>query len=249
MKKMSEPIQKTWIIMGGILVIALIGFGLFYSLANVSETVVGEGYAESKVIPDIIGIYLGINEKADTLSGAQEKSSEIYDSFISSMVLEGFEEEIISTTSLSVNPNYVWKNNENKQEGYIANHNLQIEISTEELDDLNKIISAAVNSGVGINYINFELSREKENSEKNRLIGLASENAREKANALATGVGKRLGKVVSISEGSFGYNPRIMYAESDSSIGGVEAIQELVGSISPSEQTVSSSVTVVYKLK
>ncbi len=247
--KMSDSIQKTWIIMGSIIVLFLIGFILFYSLTNISETVVGEGYAESKVIPDIIRVYLGINEKADTLLEAQEKSSGIYDDFVVLMISNGFEEAIISTTSFSVNPNYVWKNNENKQEGYLASHNLQIEISTEDLEDLNKIISAAVNSGVGINYINFELSIEKENSEKNRLIGLASENARGKAEALATGVGKRLGKVVSISEGSFGYNPMIMYAEADMAVGGVESIQERVSSIAPSEQTVSSSVTVVYKLK
>ena len=250
MKKIDVSVQRTLIIMVGIFVIALIGFGLFYSSANAGETVVGDGYAESKVTPDLIRVYLGINEQADTLSEAQEKSSEIYNSFLVAMVSLGFEEENIQTTSLSVNPNYVWRNNENEQEGYIASHNLQIEISTEELKNIGEIIGASVNSGVGINYINFELSKEKENSEKNRLIGLASENAREKAEALAKGVGKRLGKVVSISEGGFGYSPRILYAAEDSSISqGAETIKVTLDSINPSEQTVSSSVTVVFKLK
>jgi uncharacterized protein YggE len=120
-------------------------------------------------------------------------------------------------------------------------------MSTSESDKIGTAIDAGVDAGAAISYINFELSPEKQNQYKSEAIKQAAEDARIKAEALANGVDKELGKLVSVSEGSFGYDPWRVYGAVSGASDAAMA-KEATTEIQPSEQEVSASVTVVYKL-
>jgi uncharacterized protein YggE len=125
---------------------------------------------------------------------------------------------------------------------------LKVEISAEESNKLGNIVDSATESNALISSINFELSKEKENEYKSIALKDAAEDARIKAEAIVSGLGKRLGRLVSTSDNNFYYTPYRVYEASDSS----KSLNEVITqpqSIQPSKQTIYASVTAVFKLK
>ncbi len=131
-------------------------------------------------------------------------------------------------------------------EKFIASHTLIVKIKTGDRDKIGEAIDAGVDAGATLNYVNFELSQDKESEYKILAIKEATQDAKEKAEALAEGLGKRVGKVVSVTNSDFQYYPWLAYEKSsaDVSVSGSEVQTNIV----PSDQTVRSSVTVIYKL-
>jgi|GEM_PF-6212881 len=112
--------------------------------------------------------------------------------------------------------------------------------------EIGKIIDESLKAGANIGWINFELSKGIETKTKAEAIKLASHDARTKAEALVSGQGKKLGRLISIEE-SFEYSPwRFYEARGDSS----EDVSSFVkANISPSKRKISSRVRAVYEVK
>ena len=242
--KMDKSVQITLIIVLGVLVLGLL---LVSNFSTAKNTVTGNGYAEIKVIPDLVKVYLNIETKADNLTEAKDKNFEIFDNLVSGLESKGFAKEDVKTQSFSVTPNYVWSSGRNTISGYVATHSIVVEMSADEISKLSDVIDATTSSGTSVSYISFELSQEKEKDYKSEAIKLASEDARLKATALAEGLGKNLGSLVSVSDSSFSYAPWVAYQASEGD--SVTSIKESVSGITPTEQTVSSNVMAVFKLR
>jgi uncharacterized protein YggE len=131
--------------------------------------------------------------------------------------------------------------------GYIASHAIKISLSANNSELVGKVIDAGVFAGAGISYINYELSSEKENELKAEAIKLAAQDAKVKAEAVAEGIDKRLGKLVSISVQDFNYYPWPLYSGKGIAEDVVMA-REASTNIVPSEQEISASVQAVYKI-
>ncbi|PIN89714.1 hypothetical protein COU61_03000 [Candidatus Pacearchaeota archaeon CG10_big_fil_rev_8_21_14_0_10_35_13] len=114
-------------------------------------------------------------------------------------------------------------------------------------------VDAGINAGALVNYISFELSDKLRNSLKADALKLASEDARNKADAVAEGLGKRIGDIVSVSANDFNYRPWLAYESSPAksvSDNGAEAMVIAGGTdIVPSSRDVSAQVSVTFKLK
>jgi len=68
--------------------------------------------------------------------------------------------------------------------------------------------------------------------------------------AIATGLGKRLGDVVRTSDSSFAYTPWLAYDARSVNAGMEEsAIVSAVSQITPNEQEINARVSVVYEIK
>ena len=162
------------------------------------------------------------------------------------MLKERFERKDIVTQSFSVNPNYEWNNGDNKQKGYIAQHYLKVEMSSDETDKIGEAIDAIVDNAASLSYVNFELSQENQNKYKTEAMKLAAQDATAKAEGVAEGLGKSLGSLVSVTINDYGYVPWLAYDAS-----GVPAAEarEAATSIVPSEQEISASVTAVFKIR
>jgi uncharacterized protein YggE len=113
------------------------------------------------------------------------------------------------------------------------------------------VIDAGVDSGALLSYINFELSSAKQSEYKIAALKEAGVDAKAKAGAIAEGLGKNLGSLVSVSSSDFSYNPWNVYsARADLSAGMVAEEAKLsTTNIVPGSQEVSAVINVVYKLR
>lgn len=247
MAKLDKSVQITLIIVLGVLVL---GFMLYSSMPTTSaNTVTGNGQATIKVMPDLVKVYFNVETRADTSSEATDENAKIVEDLKEGLVNKGFEESQIQTTNFNVYPDYIWTNNQRKDNGYVATHSIVVEMSSEEVDKIGQVVDAGVGAGAGISYISFELSQELQNQYKAEALSLAAQDARTKAEAIANGLGKKLGKLVSTSGNDFNYYPWRVYsaAEGTASMDSA-AIKEEATSITPGDQEVSASVTAVFKL-
>ncbi len=236
--------QNLKIVIGlGILLFLFVGG---YFLTGDSPTVSAQGTSTLKVTPDIVSVYLTIEARSkDSASSAQSAhkilSNDLTDALRSLNILESE----IKTSYYNVGPEYDWTQNGQKLKGYLATQQVVI-----ELKDFSKIVSvvdSAVNSGVLVSGINFELSPAKQNEYKTKALGQASADAKNKASATASGLGKKLGKLVSIESSDFNYEPVVYYAKAESN--GVSDASAAALQISPTDLSVYANVGVTYKIK
>ena len=249
MNKKENSIIITSIIAVVVIAIALI---LVFTLrpSSAGNTVNVQGMATVKAMPDLVTVYFNVETKADTAVEAKDNNSIIVDQLIASLVALGFDRSEIVTENFNVYPNYEWTGREQKQDGYIATHSIKVELSTEESDKIGSVVDAGVDAGANINYINFELSSELQNQYKAEAMKLAAQDARIKAESVASGFGKNVGKLVNIQVNDFGYYPWNVY--SSSGMGMMEdavMAKEAAVSITPGEREVSATVSAVYKIK
>lgn len=247
---MDKSIAITLIIVFGVIVLAGIGYVAFSSLIpdTSSNTVTGNGQATIEAVPDLVKVYFNVQTQGETSKEAKDKNAEIVDDLIVAVLREGFERDDIQTQNFNIYPEYSWDNGKQELIGYRATHSLIVEMPTEKSDKIGEVIDAGVDAGAEISYINWELSQEKQNKYKADAIKMAAEDARIKAEALAEGLDKELGKLVSVTQSDFGYTPWPIYG----GIAGAEAAMEAkraTTDIQPSEQVISASVTAVFKLK
>jgi len=247
MTKIDKSVQITLIIVAGFIILGLIGYFAFQSILPETNTVTGQGEAVVEAFPDLVGIYVNIETKGDTSKEAEDKNSEIFNSLQDFLIVKGFQERDIKTQNFNVYQDYDWINGKRISKGYKATHQLKIEFSTEDISKIGEVIDAGTDAGAGISYINFELSQDLQNQYKSEALKLAAQDARIKAEAIAEGLGKDLGKLVSTSSSDFYYSPWRVYdvAEGVSS----SLIKEETAGIQPSEKDISARVTAIFKLK
>lgn len=249
MAKMDKSVQKTLIIMAGIVAIGLIGF-LIYSNLSLVNTVTGDGLAVVKAVPDLISVYFSVDTTGTTSKIATDKNSEIVDKLITELIKQGFDRDQIQTTGFNVYPDYDWINGQQVSKGFKATHSITVQMSSNESEKIGDVIDAGVSAGAGISYINFELSQEKQNEYKAQALKQAAEDAKIKAQSIAEGLGKTLGRLVSTSESSFNYYPWRLY-ESAGGVATKDASEAKAATtnIVPGEQEVSANVRATFKLR
>lgn len=243
---MDKSVQITLIIVSAIVLLAMLGGYYFFQLMPAGNTITTQGNSQIKVTPDLVTVYFTAETSGETAKEAKDKNAEIVDSLITELVKQGFERKDIQTQSFNIYPHQVWENNKYVQKGYKAVHQIKVELSTARTDKIGEVIDAGVDSGATINYINFELSQSKQNEYKAQALKQATEDAKTKAEAIALGAEKKLGKLVSISSNEFYYQPWRLY---DAVAGAsAESAKQAVTNIQPGTQDVTASVSAVYKI-
>lgn len=243
---MEKSVKITLIIVIGIIIVAILGF-LFFSPTNTQNTVTVNGQATIKAIPDLVGVYFNVETQGKTSKEAKDKNAEIADKLIAELLKQGFDRKEIQTLNFNINPEYDWTSGSQKLIGYKAVHSIKVELSTEKSEKIGTVIDAGVNAGSSVSYINFELSQDKQNSYKAEAMKLAGQDATIKAESIASGLGKKLGKLVSVSSTDFNYYPWRLY---DASAGATtEMAKQATTNIQPGEQEISANIQAVFKLK
>lgn len=251
MAKMDKSVQKTIVIMAGIVVIGLLGFLIYSNLAPIN-TVTGNGQATIKAVPDLISVYFTVDTTGTTSAEATSKNSNVVDGLVLGLMMQGIDRDKIQTTGFNVYPDYDYPSTNPVLKGYKATHSMTVQLSASDSGKIGNVIDAGVGAGAGISYINFELSQSKQNEFKAQALKSATEDAKIKATAIADGLGKKLGRLVSVTDTSFNYSPWPIYRSADGGISpamaGAEA-KSATMNIVPGEQDVSASVTAVYKIR
>ncbi len=250
-KEVSNSIKITAMALGTVVFIVLVAVYLVMWFSP-SQTVTATGEATISATPDIVGLYFIAETKADSMEEAKDKNAEIVENLKDSLVALGLDGNSVTTSNYNVGEYYEWKNNQRIFKGYKATHNLRIELSSDDTELIGDVIDAGINADAGLSYINFELSPGLQNEYKAQATLLASQDAKGKAENIAIGLGQRLGRIVSVSESNFGYYPWRAYSGVIDKVMEEDMILEaksVATNIQPGEQDISSSVSVVYKLK
>ena len=249
----ESGIKISLIIAGTIIILALLGAFMFYSIMPdqlKGNTISVNGNSLIKVSPDVISIYFNVETNGTTAKEAKDANSEIVDKLITSLVSKGFERSEIETISINIYEDQRWENNRYKSYGYKASHQIRIVLNSNRADDIGEVIDAGVDAGALLSYINFELSNDKQNEYKAQALKEAGEDAKTKATAIAEGLGKRLGALVSVSTSDWQYSPWNLYTASSGGMReDVAMAKEAATNVQPGNQDVSGYITVVYRLR
>jgi len=238
--------NTTIIISIGIIAILILLLFLLYPKIYKSEktTITTQGSAQMKVMPDSMVIFLYtqvVNESAET---AKNRNSEIVDATIKALLNLGINRSDIETEQFSIFPNYNWTEGTQEIIGYTVSQNIKVNL--ENFDLAGKVIDAAVNAGALVSYINFELSLKKQNELKEDLLSEATKDARIKADSIASGLGKRIINVVSVSTSDYGYYPIPIFRAEP----GIELVKvkEAVTDITPKKLELNAQVSVTFEI-
>lgn len=243
---MKQATKITAIISGTVLIIVLIAYSFLMQLAP-TNTINTQGLATISVMPDLVTINYNIETRADTASEATQKNAEILQNLEDNLEKEGFKQDKITTSNFNVREEYEWNSGNRKFKGFIASHQLKLEIPISESS--NEKIGDAVDAGSEaealISYINFELTPEKQEEHKAEAIKQATQDARVKAESIAEGLGAKLGNIVSVHSSDFNYHPWIAYE----SVSGDSVKSETIGTeIQPGEKDITARITATYKI-
>ncbi|MCW8965615.1 MAG: SIMPL domain-containing protein [Candidatus Pacearchaeota archaeon] len=248
MTKQNQTIIATAIVSAVILIVALSALFVFKP-ASSGNTVSVQGSSVVSAMPDEIVVYFSIETKDKTSTESKDANSEILDIFIEELEKIGFERNEIVTENYNIYPNYNWDDGDRTEDGFTTSHSISVKINSDDIDTTGRVVDAGVNAGAIVNYINFELSEDLQKTYKAQAMELAAQDAKTKAEALAAGFDKSVGKLVSVSIGSYNYYPLNIYSSTIDMAEGSSSIKEAVTNIQPGEQEVSATVTAVYSLK
>ena len=159
---------------------------------------------ETKVAPDMATINLGVNTEAATAGEALRANATKMTAVIAALKKGGLADRDIQTSNLSINPQYVYEQNQPPRlTGYqVAN---QVTVTVRDLAKLGQAVDATVNAGANsAGGISLGLADPSAAEDAARQAAVKALNA--KADLYAKATGYRLVRIVSLSEGG-GYAP------------------------------------------
>lgn len=195
-------------------------------------SVVGDGRVV--VQPDVAQVSLGVEATGDTFSAAQNEAASRMQAVVDTLVGLGIPREDIRTTRLSASPVYDQKDN-TVIRGYRASSSVQVKIR--QLDRVGAIVDAVTAAGANrVEGVSFAV--EDIEAPKSQARAQAMQNARAKADQLASLAGLRIVGIKSIEE-------------ADASSSPVRAAPQAAAAapappVEPGTQEVRTQVTVVY---
>lgn len=230
------------ILIGIIIVgILLVGGYLYY---NTGAEVSAQGMSVLTVQPDEASIYLNVEARDQSAQKAKDEQAAINDKVMSALTNLGIEEKDIQTMNYNIYQEYDWNTGRQTPKGYVATQ--QVIVKSKDFKKVPSIVDASVDNGAVVSGINFELSQEKQNDYKAEALSAASEDAKKKAEATAAGLGKSLGRLVSVESQDFNYEPWIYYAKGEVAV--ASEARDAAVKITPQEQEIRATVNVRYKL-
>ncbi len=235
--------EKTWVFV--ILLVAFLSIGAYLIVNNpIEKQIINvNGNAEVKSMPDFVSVYVSIETLEDSAEDSKNQNAEISEDVMQVLRELNFKEDEIETIEWRVYEEYDWSENRRESKGFKTSHILKVEV--EEYDFVGSVVDRVVDAGAVISSLNFEISEETESELKNQAIEKATIDAEEKAQAVASGTGQKLGKLVSINVDDYYYHPYALYDSSSS----VKSVQETTTQISPRELTVNARVRAVYNIR
>ncbi len=205
-----------------------------------------QGTGKAVAAPDTATVTVGITQDAPTVADAQSKVNAAMDKIINDIKKLGIEEKNIKTQNYSVYPKYNYALGTNKIDGYTVSQNLEIKVKP--IGKINQIIDAATAGGANIvNQASFGFSDELKKKLEDQARQEAVKDAKSKAESLAGAAGIRLGRVIDVTENTTDYIIRPMM-EKAAPIGGTDSVEiQPPTTITPGENTVSSTVDISYE--
>ncbi|CAN7605991.1 SIMPL domain-containing protein [Phenylobacterium sp. LjRoot225] len=198
-------------------------------------------YGETKLAPDMATISLGVSTEAATAQAAMQANATQMNQVMAALKRGGIAAKDIQTSQLSVEPQYVYEQNQPpKLNGYRATN--QVTVTVHDLSKLGQAVDATVAGGANqVGGISFGLEdpTAAENAAREKAVkALAA-----KADLYAKATGHRVLRLVSLNEGSSYSPPQPMPMVAMSA-----RFKEADTAVSPGEVRVRVDISGLYEL-
>jgi len=194
-------------------------------------------------VPDLAVISAGVVTRANTASAALQDNAGRMDRVIAALKSAGIADRDIQTSSINLNPEYRYPENQSPQlVGYTATN--QVTVRFRDIRNSGKVLDALVAEGANqINGPSMTIEHPEEALDEARAKAVASGRAR--ADLYAKALGMRVVRVVSVSEsgGSYPVPPPMPYAER------AMAASAPATKIEPGEQKLQVNLSMVFELQ
>lgn len=233
--------------------------------SQTERTITVMGEAEIRVVPDEVVFNFGIETSKKEIDEARSENDRQLKDLLALARRLGIEEKHIQTDYLSIEPDYLNtepRYNDNPADrkrqliGYITMR--RIVLTLKDLSKVEELIAQALK--LGVNYVSqgeFRTTELRKYRDQARLNAIDA--AREKALALATRLGVKLGRPISIMESSVwedGYGGSSMYSrrsramtQNSISDGGPPYGGGEASSVAPGQISVTARVSVIFELE
>jgi uncharacterized protein len=163
--------------------------------AEPSVAVSGEGIVQA--VPDRAWVAIAAESRAANPKDAQRRNVELMSPVQAKLKAAGIPADAIRTVGYDLQQEFDYVNNKRISRGYVARNS--IEVRVDQVDRVGEILEIAVGSGATtVNGIRFDL-KERARLEREALR-LAVADAREKAQAAASGAGRTIDRILRIEE-------------------------------------------------
>jgi uncharacterized protein YggE len=167
------------------------------------------GTASTMVKPDKVTVSLGVETTNKTADAALAANSKIMNKVIDALKATGVKDNETSTSSFSISPNYNYSQQSSTASritGFTVSNTIQIESTN--INNTSKWIDAAIAAGANtVDRIDFALSDKKLEETNNSLIKQAMQDARAKADIVASAAGVRVAGIRSINLNELAIQP------------------------------------------
>lgn len=237
---------------------ALKEFRYVGSGVTASNTISISGSGEVFAVPDRATFTVTVREDADNVTAAQEKATDKSNAIIDYLRGEGVEEKDIKTISYNVNPKYEYT------QGTCTNFSCppsnqvlvgfevwqMLEVKVQDPKKAGELLSGVGNQGASeVSSLSFTI--EDEDTLRAEARQMAINEAREKADALASQLGVKVVRVVGFYEDSGGYPPMPYYARGGMAMdmASESAVKLAAPELPAGENKITSSVNITYEIR
>ena len=194
-----------------IVLIAILALGISLAAVSAQESshppqVTVSGTAEVMVTPDEAIIHVGAETRNENLEKARQMHDESMKKALGFLKISGIPDKNVQTDFINISTDYGNDSWHTKPVVYVIRKSIEIRLTN--VTTLEKMLSGLLDSGVDhINYVEFRTTQLRKYRDQAR--GMAIRAAKEKADALCSGLGIKRGKPLNInaSESGGSFNP------------------------------------------
>lgn len=170
------------------------------------------GTGTTNVAPDMAIISMGVTKEAETAREALSANTEAMKKVIEEMQSAGIEARDLQTSDFSIQPQYIYPNNDNGEQkpritGYVVRNSLTVRVR--DLEKVGDILDTSVTLGINDGG-NLVFTNDNPDEVISQARSKAVKDAIAKAKTLAEAAGVELGRISSISEQTRNDGPRPM---------------------------------------
>jgi uncharacterized protein len=204
-----------------------------------SVVTTGEGIV--KRVPDRAWVTVAAESRAKTPQEAQRANATAMNAVIQKLKSTGIAAEAIQTSSFDLQPEFDYANNRQTLRGYVARNSLEVRV--DDFQKLGEIIDSSIGAGATmISGVRFDI-KDRAGAEREALK-IAVADARQRADAAASGAGMQVERVLRIEEQrAIVGPPRPMIAMR------AEMAQEARTPVAPGEIEIRATVTLTAAIK
>ncbi len=221
-----------------------------------TNTISVNGDGEVFAIPDTAEFSVTVQETAKEVADAQKTATTKANDIVAFLKQQGIEEKNIKTTDYSVNPQYEWQGKGCPPGQYCPNGKQvltgfqvtqTISIKTKDTKKAGELLSGVGSRGAAqVSGLSFTV--ENEDTLKADARSKAIENARAKAEQLASSLGVNIVRVVGFSENG-GNPPPMYYAKTMSAGVAMDSQAAPAPEISVGQNKINANVSVTYEIR